>query len=855
MRDTSIAFKESENKILPKMKLTFTDGRVLQLEEPELFKSSGTGFTDAAGQNSFALGATIAKTVTLALWNDDERYSDYDFFMCTVEAYGYRELEDGTVETIKIGNFTVTEPEIYGTTVEVTGVDDMYKLNSQYSTALTFPARMDAIVRDSCATCGVTLLTTTFKNGDFIVQEKPENITHRQLIGYAAQIACGNARFDAYNRLCITSYDFTAFEAFDGIYGGIFDSETPYKTGDTADGGSFNPWDTGYVCNAGDFSLMDSIHILSEFRTDPTKSTDDVVITGIQTKDGEENYLSGTSGYVLSIDNPLTTGKAQEAADLIAKSMIGIRFRPFSGKYFSNLSVECMDLAFIFDWNGRGYRTVLTDISYSFSSYTTLTCKADDPVRNSSSFESEAAKAIVAARKNTKKQISDYDKAVQMLTSLITQSFGVYKTEEILSDGSVIYYMHNKPTLAESSTIWKMTADAFAVSTDSGNTWNAGVDASGNAVVNVLSAIGISFNWASGGSLKLGGANNGNGALYVYDASGTQIGYWTKDGFYAKKGTFAGALSAATGTFTGTLSAAGGTFKGSLSAATGTFGGTVSAGKVTGSEIVGSKFETESSNGSNSIVIEGAVQEFNATSSEYGSYAGAIAPKVIYAERTDGEIELYGDVPAITLYGKYATAIGIIGESIPAFAVMDTNIAIAKDLYGENQNIFVNGVYASGTKSRVADTENYGTRTLYCYETPSPYFGDIGTGKLDENGSCYVEIDDIFSETVRTDLEYCVFLQKEGPGDIWIEEKEYNFFSVKGTPGLSFSWEIKAVQKDFETLQLEEYGADPDIHEDNLETAYEEELSESDGIEELYEEEIENYETEMEEIYDEQYFI
>jgi hypothetical protein len=55
--------------------------------------------------------------------------------------------------------------------------------------------------------------------------------------------------------------------------------------------------------------------------------------------------------------------------------------------------------------------------------------------------------------------------------------------------------MHNKPTLAESQTIWKMTADAFAVSTDGGLTWNAGFDSSGNAVLNVLSAIGVNAEW------------------------------------------------------------------------------------------------------------------------------------------------------------------------------------------------------------------------------------------------------------------------------------------------------------------------------------------------------------------------
>ena len=110
---------------------------------------------------------------------------------------------------------------------------------------------------------------------------------------------------------------------------------------------------------------------------------------------------------------------------------------------------------------------------------------------------------------------------------------------------------------------------------------------------------------------------------------------------------------------------------------------------------------------------------------------------------------------------------------------------------------------ATGTKKRVVDTVNYSTRSLYCYEMPSPSFGDVGEAVLDENGKCIIMIDDIFSETIATNIEYQVFLQKEGQGDVWIEEKENTYFEAVGTPGLKFAWEIKARQKDYETERLE----------------------------------------------------
>lgn len=109
----------------------------------------------------------------------------------------------------------------------------------------------------------------------------------------------------------------------------------------------------------------------------------------------------------------------------------------------------------------------------------------------------------------------------------------------------------------------------------------------------------------------------------------------------------------------------------------------------------------------------------------------------------------------------------------------------------------------SGTKSRRSKTKNYANRLLYAYETPTPLFGDIGEARLDEEGICYVDIDDIFTETIAEQVEYQVFLQKEGEGDCWIAEKKPRYFVIQGTPGLKVAWELKAKQRDYETYRLE----------------------------------------------------
>lgn len=113
------------------------------------------------------------------------------------------------------------------------------------------------------------------------------------------------------------------------------------------------------------------------------------------------------------------------------------------------------------------------------------------------------------------------------------------------------------------------------------------------------------------------------------------------------------------------------------------------------------------------------------------------------------------------------------------------------------------GLRVVGTKQAVRQTENYGEKGVYCYETPTPYFGDIGSGEISEDGKCYIDIEDILKEMINTGMQYYVFLQKRGEGDLYVSECSPDYFIVTGTPGLKFSWELKAKQKGYEYNRYE----------------------------------------------------
>lgn len=483
--------------------ITLADGIVLELDE-SAFTVSNNSIIDAAGVNSIPLGIALSRSIQIELMNDDKRFSTYDFFGAKIRLYLTFQLSE-SVERIEYGTFTVISPATQGTTVIITANDDMYKANANYNTNLTFPQKAWVVLQDACASCGISLSTTEFVNNDFEIQEKPSSdYTHRQVIGYIAMIAGGNARINRQGYLEILSYDFSFLnEVADG---GTFN---PWTGGYVADGGTFNPWTEGDVLDGGLFTDKLDYHILYNFKDSPKVDTDDVVITGLQTvvqpkKEETEvaTILLGQSGYVLKIENPLIVGKEQEALQLIGAIMIGGRMRKFEGNHIAYPIAEFMDKAFVADRDGNVYGTILTDIDFTFFGFTTFKNSAENAVRNASNFKTQGTQAVIEAKKLVNAEKTARQLAEQNLVKALAESSGLYFTKEEQEDKSVICYAHNKPTLEESDIVWKFTAGAIGISTDGGETYSYGLTVTGELLANVLSVYGINADWIVAGIIR-----------------------------------------------------------------------------------------------------------------------------------------------------------------------------------------------------------------------------------------------------------------------------------------------------------------------------------------------------------------
>ena len=539
MINVSDTFKQKlqdGERVWQEVEITFPDGTVKTVKD-EIMGENCT-FSDCAESSSFPIGCVVCKSMTLELDNTSDQWKNYNFYMAKVHAYlkmqtsvaspavtdelldeNYDPIFDQSggailatkaatedrVETIDKGIYTITTPEQYGEILSFTALDDMYKTNATYISHLVLPQSIETLVRDACETLGIPS-EVSMAHGNLIVSEIPENMTFRQLFGWAAMLETANARLDNRGYLRFIRWDFSNVQE---DYGAIADAD-----GNITFKGGANVGSDNFISPAGNWTIdsdgfltliesaTDASEKLKDFFTSPTVSSDDIIITGIKLKNRENEAMYGSTGYVLELENDLVADSGLETvAAQIGDSIIGAKFRNMSGELVYNPLIEFGDMAYTYDRKWNRYITPLTDVSCSVNGKTTVKTQADDPIRGQSKFQSESTKAIVEARRLVKKEQSAREKAVKKLEETLKNSSGLYETSVAQEDGSTITYLHDKPTLAESKNVIKFTAEAIGVSNDGGKTYPYGFFLTGDLIAKILYAHGINADYIDTGAL------------------------------------------------------------------------------------------------------------------------------------------------------------------------------------------------------------------------------------------------------------------------------------------------------------------------------------------------------------------
>lgn len=991
--------------------VTLSNGTTLKLGKKD-FYLSGNSLVDSADSGDFPVGVAIEKTASLSLVNDDGRFDGYNFNAARFVIFLNVQLSD-RIEAIKRGTYIVSKKPATASEISLSLLDKMHNADKTYDSNLSFPCTVKELLSECCQQCGITLGDAMFPNADFQIRKAPSNATYRTVIGMCAGIAGGNARIDENDLLRIITFDkaFTNTTIYDG--GAVKN----WTNGDDLDGGTLNPWTAGTVIDGGTLSNND-YHALFSIQN-LQYDVDDVIVTGVKYVEDETEYMSGQDGYVITIDNQLLSGNTQAGVEAIGNQLIGLRMRPFSCDGIANGYATFGDPVEFIDTKNRVFRSFVTDIEFVFGGSTSWSCSAKSAEEDVSEFIGDQQTAVEQSKKDIEKKLSAYDVKLKQMNELAANTLGFFYTEEIQEDDSVITYRHDKPTLADSKVIYKTGVDGFFLSVDGGQTWKAGFNSNGDAVLNILYAIGIQSEWINtrGFTAK---DNNGNttlridadtgavtlevenftlksrtieqiakdvvdgtvqsnvtipnyygtyvptlqnypasewkseeykkhdGSIFmnfstsqVYMFSGTD-GTWQEldakkivnfervfnaltdngkqEGIYMQNGhLYINASYIKSGQISADLinlkninvtnSSGVSTFAidnyGNVTLRPNTFvltnGDTIYSiaenkastalsnanrytdnalsnldiGKMSKQEIINVLSDNSSNKG---LYLSNGNVYMNADYINTGELAGwKVGYQKLSASGAYGEVtldastgEIYSEtnsgvyVPGYgTLYGTRIRGIHLYTGTVHASSVsVDTSVSAgsvsASKKVTAGTHIEATGHFysvgtgtdladasirgklkVSGTKSRSVSTADYDEQLFYCYEMPTPFFGDIGESVISNDGTCMIDIDDIFQESANVGIKYYVFLQREGKGDCWVAEKEQNYFIVKGTPGLKFSFEIKARQIEYEHMRFTDRGdtaytdaRDIEIPEPNYESE-ETEVSEPDYESEL----------------------
>lgn len=838
----STEFQTGESKItLIQLDILLADGTPVHMTEEHVMLGGFTRDTSTTVDGEFTIGAAVTGKLTVYIDNSGNTFSGYDFRNAEITAYLGGQLPNEEIELVPVGIYTVDGYVYDGCNITLTAYDNLHKFNKKCSETdatnpTTFSQTISQLVNKACSIAGVTLANESIPNGAYVVTKKPEawdTMTWHDVIAYCAQIACCFATILPDGRLFFSWYN-TAFFRGGQLDGGTFGTQTtPYYDGDVADGGDFTygstiDYDGGRFGDRNDAHYLGSLFSLSV-------DTDDAIISGVRvlltpsnninatedTKDYEA--IRGTNDYCVKIENnPFieTVANADFVASYVYDAIADMRFRPLSATVFENPAIEAGDIAVVTDHRNNAYLSFISHAAYTTGASTSISCDAESPMRNLKDRYSEADKTRSLIERSFQKSIISTDAVIDQIMSGYATTMGLNRFSDTDSEGRSIWTYGNGNTLASSRIRWRFSAGAFSVSNNYGASWNAAITPEGLAVFKEIYAVKVNADNILTGTLTVGGRNNQSGVISLRDANnvicgtvdntgvtalGSYISYNASTGYASKINsgrqyffdsntpyTYEQLKNLSWNEANGVLGLANG-----LPASANLKGFTVLSRKDF--VAVG---QATSSGGYTTCYVANITNRYNG-----------------YSEKNilNGDTRVVGSLNiqkggSLNFYNSSTTNAAPIRwhfSSDPSkYAYMtyfehDNTFKLRNTFGSSPANLFVGDLNVHGSKNRVVTTKHYGDVGLSAFETSSPYFADIGSGTVGEDGTVTIFFDPVFEETIETNAEYQVFLTRTSEAQTEWVDKQNGFFIVHGEPGATFDWMVTCHQRDYVASRLE----------------------------------------------------
>lgn len=446
---------------------TPTKGTAFNITDKDIIGAVTVDWSSVTG-SKLDLGSACMSELSFTLENtngafDDKVFEGAQLYVTTSFSTG------STTETVPIGYYTVDSPPRKLRSIKITAYDRMAKFNRAYDSELAYPATLYQIVADACTKCGVSrkLPTNTLHRG-VSIPKRPEadNLTYRQVLVWAAELMGVSLYID-----------------YDGkLTGGWYATNAKHAVIKASD--RFTSGNTNFAEN-------------------------NIVFSGVRIVGNDENkteYLAGTKDYAFNIEGNLLVQSDMNLSTLATElktARCSLTYTPMSCTTHSFPHLRPLDVM-NFETAQGTKKVVLTNVKWqSQNRCTKLEGKGETATQSGyatmGAFTPKQQAILEQTRAQQAAQINDFEQATLALNETIANSMGLYVTRKADSNGAVITYYHDKPTLEGSNTIYCRNAGGYAWTNNGWNNgspnWEYGVSKDGDAVIRSIAANKISASY------------------------------------------------------------------------------------------------------------------------------------------------------------------------------------------------------------------------------------------------------------------------------------------------------------------------------------------------------------------------
>lgn len=446
---------------------TPTKGTAFNITNKDIIGAVTVDWSSVTG-GKLDLGSACMSELSFTLENTDGAFDDKVFE--GAQLYVTTSFPTGsTTETVPIGYYTVDSPPRKLRSIKITAYDRMAKFNRAYDSELAYPATLYQIVADACTKCGVSqkLPTNTLHRGASI-PKRPEadNLTYRQVLVWAAELMGVSLYID-----------------YDGkLTGGWYATNAKHTVIKASD--RFTSGNTNFAEN-------------------------NIVFSGVRIVGNDENkteYLAGTKDYAFNIEGNLLVQSDMNLSTMATElktARCSLTYTPMSCTTHSFPHLRPLDVM-SFETAQGTKKVVLTNVKWqSQNRCTKLEGKGETATQSGyatmGAFTPKQQAVLEQTRAQQAAQINDFEQATLALNETIANSMGLYVTRKADSNGAVITYYHDKPTLEGSNTIYCRNAGGYAWTNNGWNNgspnWEYGVSKDGDAVIRSIAANKISASY------------------------------------------------------------------------------------------------------------------------------------------------------------------------------------------------------------------------------------------------------------------------------------------------------------------------------------------------------------------------